>query len=69
MQDVHGDIIQGSGLPKVLKIFNLSITGTNVVIKINHLKRVRYCIQVTVCTIYKKIKKAYLKSESQLPLI
>ena len=69
MEDVHGDIIRGSDLPEVLKISNLSITGTDAVIKINHLKRVRYCIQVTVCTIYKKIKKAYLKSESQLPLI
>ena len=29
----------------------------------------RYCIQVTVCTTYKKIKEAYIKSESQLPLI
>ena len=69
MQDVHGYIICGSGLPKVLKISNLSITGTDAVIKINHLKRVRYCIQVTVCTIYKKIKEAYLKSKSRLPLI
>ena len=68
MQDVHGYIICGSGLPKVLKISNLSITGTDAVIKINHLKRVRYCIQVTVCTIYKKIKEPYLKSNSQLPL-
>ena len=69
MQDVHGDIMRGSGLPEVLKISNLSITGTDAVIKINHLKRVRYCIQVTVCTIYKKIKEAYLKSKSRLPLI
>ena len=48
MQDVHGDIKRGSGLPEVLKIFNLFITGTGAVIKINHLKRVRYCIQVTL---------------------
>ena len=54
MQDVHGDIIRGSGLPEVLKISNLSITGADAVIKINHLKRLRYCIQVTVCIIYKK---------------
>ena len=67
MQNVHGDTMRGSGLPEVLKISNLSITGTDAVIKINHLKRVRYCIQVTVCTIYKKIKEAYLKSESRLP--
>ena len=69
MQDVDGDITRGSGLPEVLKISNLSVTGTDAVIKINHLKRVRYCIQLTVCTIYKKIKEAYLKSESRLPLI
>ena len=69
MQDVHGDIIRGSGLPEVLKISNLYITGTDAVIKINHFKRVRYCIRVTVCTIYKKIKEAYLKSESRLPSI
>ena len=59
MQDVHGDIIHGSGLPEVLKISNLPITGTDAIIKINHLKRVRYCIQVTVCTIYKNIKEAH----------
>ena len=69
MEDVHGDIIRVSGLPEVLKISNLSITGTDAVIKINHLKRVKYCIQVTVCAIYKKIKEAYLKRESWLPLI
>ena len=54
MQDVHGDIIRGSGLPEVLKISNLSITRADAVIKINHLERLRYCIQVTVCIIYKK---------------
>ena len=69
MQDVHGDIIRGSGLPEVLKISNLSIIGADAVIKNNHLLRVRYCIRVAVCTIYKKTKKAYLKSESRLPLI
>ena len=29
----------------------------------------RYKYQVTVCTIYKKIKEVHLKSESLLPLI
>ena len=69
IQDVHGDIIRGSGLPEILKISNLSIVGADAVIKINHVKRVRYCIQVTVCTIYKKTKEKYLKSESRLSLI
>ena len=67
MEDVHGDIIRSSGWPEVAKISNLSIiTGTDAVIKLNHLKRVRYCIQVTVCTMYNKNKEAYLKSESRL---
>ena len=57
MQDAHGDIIHGSDLPEVLKISNLSITATDAVIKINHLKRIRYCIQVTVYTINKKFKE------------
>ena len=41
MQDVHGDLIRGSGLSEVLNISNLSITGADAVIKINHLKRVK----------------------------
>ena len=69
MQDVQGDIIRCSGLPEVLKISNLSITGADTVIKINRLKSVKCCIQVTVCTIFKKTKEAYLKEESRLPLI
>ena len=69
MQDVHADIIGGSGLPEVLKISNLSITGTDAVININHLKRVRYLMQVTVCTIYKKLKEAYLNSKSTVPMM
>ena len=69
MQDAHRDTIRSSGLPEVLKISNLSIIGTDAAIKTNDFKRVRYCIQVTVCTIYKKIKEASLKSESWLPLI
>ena len=69
MQDVHADIIRGSGLPEVLKISSLSITGTDAVININHLKRVRYCIQVIVCVIYKKMKEAYFKTKSILSLM
>ena len=48
MQDVYGDIIHGSGLPEVLNISNLSITGTDAVIKINHLKRVTVTINSMV---------------------
>ena len=39
MQDVHADIIRGSGLPEVLKISSLSIRGTDAVININHLEK------------------------------
>ena len=54
MQNAHGDIIRSSSLPEVLKISNHSITSTDAAIKTNHLKSVRYCIQVHFT---KKLKK------------
>ena len=60
MQDVHGDII----LVQACLKFQI-----DAVIKINNLKSIRYCIKVTVCKIYKKIKEAYLKIKSRLLLI
>ena len=61
---LHGEIIKGSGLDTVMANSNLSTTGTSTIVDVNDVKRSRYCLQVAVCTIYKLLKDAHSKSQS-----
>ena len=55
---IHGELIQGSGLYEILHINNVSIIGTGAVVRANHIKQARYCLQVALCAIYLKLKDA-----------
>ena len=48
---IHGELIQGSGLYEILHINNLSIIGTGAVVRANHIKQARYCLQVALCNL------------------
>ena len=54
----HGQMISGSGLPEILKAANLSLLGTSAVVDVNDIKRARYCMQVSVCAMYLKLRDA-----------
>ena len=67
-QVLHGLLIKGSGLEGVLSKSNLSTSGTSTIVDTNDLKRTRYCIQVSACSIYMLLKDSYVKSESHLSI-
>ena len=66
---IHGELIKGSGLYKVLLNSNMSIIGTGALVNANHIKQVRYCLQVSLCALYIKLNEAKDKSNSSLTLI
>ena len=63
---MHGDIIKGSGLETIMASSNLSTIGVSTIVDVNDIKRSRYCLQVAVVAIYKRLKVAHLHSNSQL---
>ena len=66
---IHGKLIDGSGLREILNTNELSIIGTSVAVDVNDIKRARYCLQVVVCVVYRKLKEAHTNSNSTLPLM
>ena len=63
---IHGELIKGSGLESILSASNLSIVGTGAMVNVNHIKQARYCLQVSVCAIYVKLREAHTCSGSTL---
>lgn len=66
---MNGEIIRGSGLDSVMAHANLSTTGTSTIVDVNDIKRSRYCLQVALCVIYRLLKDAHTKSQSDFPLL
>ena len=66
---IHGQIIKGSGLECVLERNKLSTEGTSAIVDVNDIKRARYCLQVSLCATYRKLKEAYIKANTQLPIL
>ena len=53
--NIHGEIISGSWLAEILENNELStIVISSATLDVNHIKRSRYCLQVTLCGLYKK---------------
>ena len=52
--NIHGEIIIGTGLAEILENNDLSTIGiSSATLAINRIKRLRYCLQLTLCFIYK----------------
>ena len=47
----------------------MSTKGTSAVVDVNDIKRARYCLQVSLCVIYKLLKEAHVKSNSSLSVL
>lgn len=48
---LHGELIKYSGLDSALSKADLSTSETSPIVDVNDLKRTRYCIQVTACSV------------------
>ena len=65
---MHGKLIKGSGLDSVLFHSDLSTQGTSAIVDVNDIKRARYCMQVSLTSIYGLLNKAYEESGSELQI-
>ena len=54
----HGQFIEGSGLREILDACLLVTIGVGAVVDVNQIKRARYCVQVTLCFLYRKLVDA-----------
>ena len=51
----HGQFIEGSGLREILETCSLATVEVGAVVDVNQIKRARYCVQVTLCPLYRKL--------------
>ena len=56
----------GSGLKENLDTCSLSTIGVGAVVDVNQINRARYCVQVTLCALYRKLIDAVNKTGSSL---
>ena len=63
---MHGELIQGRGLYELLENNEFSIIGTGAVVNANHIKQARYCLQVTLSTLYLKLTEARSSDKTNL---
>ena len=48
----HGQFIERSGLREILETCSLAAIGVGAVVGVNQTKRIRSCVQVTLCSLY-----------------
>ena len=59
---VHGQLIENSGLKDILETCSLTTVVVGAVLDAKHIKRSRYCAQVTLCPVYQILMKHLRKS-------
>ena len=62
----HGQLIKGSGLCVTFKVNKFTLLGTSAVLDVGDIKRARYCIEVTLCALYQKLKDAVTSASSPM---
>ena len=62
----HGKFIEGSGLREVLEACSLATIGIGTVIDVNQIKQARYCVKVTLYSLYRKLVDAVKANGSTL---
>ena len=62
----HGQFIEGSGLREILEVCSLASIGVGAAVDFNQIKRARYCVQVTLCSLYRKLVDAVKADGSTL---
>ena len=64
---VHGQLVGGSGVKKILETCSLATIGFSAVVDVNQIKRALYCVQVVLCSLYRKLD--YPKKQSPAPCV
>ena len=62
----HGQFIDGSGLREIYETCSLATIGVGAVVDVNQIKRAGHCVQVTVCSLYRKLVYALKTDGSAL---
>ena len=55
---IHGQLIKGSGLLEILTENKFSMIGLSAVVDVNNIKRARYTVQITLCSLFKLLREA-----------
>ena len=55
---IHGQLIEGSGLLEILTENRFSMIGLSAVVDVNNIKRARYTLQITLCSLFKLLRDA-----------
>jgi len=63
---IHGQLIEGSGLAELLTFHNFLTIGLSAIVDASHIKRARYALQVTACTLFLKLQEASMKDDTNL---
>ena len=53
---IHGQLIKGSGLLETLTEKKFSMIGLSAVVNVNNIKRARYTLQITLCSLFKLLR-------------
>ena len=56
---IHGQLISGYGLIEILHQHKFTTIGLSAVVDVNNIKRARYCVQITLCTLFIIRKSGY----------
>ena len=62
----HGQFIEVRGLREILEACSLATIGVGAVVDVNQIKRARYCVQITLCSLYRKLVDAVKADGSTL---
>ena len=67
--EIHGQLVDGSGLSELLDISKLSITGAgNVLINVPQITSAQYLLEVCLCAEFKALKVVYVDSQTSLDI-
>ena len=56
-------------MEEILNVNELSIIGSDAIVNVNQIKKARYCLQIAICAIYRKLKDAHRSSGSLLDVM
>ena len=63
---VHDLLIKGSGLYEILTQNKFSTIGMGAVVDVNNIKRARYAVQISLCSLFKMLEDAAAESMTEL---
>ena len=67
--EIHGQLIDGSGLSELIDVSNVSISGGgNVLVNVPQITSARYLLQVCLCAEFKSLQDVYIDSQSSLDI-